>query len=615
MATVLIADSCTLTSTLYARMLAQAGHEIRSATNVREITRLLAQPPVPDLMLIDLDCGQTGGEAIVRYTRSVSALKKLHVLGVIYSRPREQLSALLRAGIDGVLMKEALDRKSLLERVRKLISPTTTSSTADGAGTTRSPVVNKSSEASTVPSLSPAEPSTASASASASTSPSASGLSIRIEPAKPWVAPEPLKPHEIDAAIERVAKAQALRPVVQQVIVTAGNPKVGVTDLVDIVRTDPVLSGKLLAAANSAFYKRGATAVKTLMEAISVIGVSGTRQLALSLTVLEELGTDTDPQLAMPRLVGHSAITGQFCEFLAAHTKACDPGQAFICGLLHDYGRRLIASAAPEHCKYLFATADGSKSISDLERSLVGIDHAHLGARVMERWGCPGFLTRAIELHHSPQLHRDTFEDPLGGLLRLLRLADTLATAFGYPSDDLEELLPVSNAWLQQTFAEPDELTERLNNLLGEKMGLLLSRIDVSMDLPSTWHGNIEQIVLIGGRPHPLDPMQAMLMQAYKAARIVLPKGSDASIEPTLVVIDLRAGRDATTIPTSWLDPKTPTGRWPVVVIPGEKPVAGDFLPARRDALLLQSRLRPTEIRRSIEALLTSGGRSLRASA
>jgi HD-like signal output (HDOD) protein len=72
--------------------------------------------------------------------------------------------------------------------------------------------------------------------------------------------------------------------------------------------------------------------------------------------------------------------------------------------MLHDAGRIVLAVNFPDTYRGLIETADaGETDLVDLERSVLGVTHAEVGAYLMGTWGLCDEVVEAIAYHHNPQ--------------------------------------------------------------------------------------------------------------------------------------------------------------------------------------------------------------------
>src|SRR5262249_48108949 len=78
-------------------------------------------------------------------------------------------------------------------------------------------------------------------------------------------------------------------------------------------------------------------------------------------------------------------------------------GDAFVCGLLHDIGKVAFDSVMPKSFARVVEMAAMTRGdIADVERKIIGLDHALAGKRLAEAWNLPQVITQTILLHGSP---------------------------------------------------------------------------------------------------------------------------------------------------------------------------------------------------------------------
>lgn len=80
-------------------------------------------------------------------------------------------------------------------------------------------------------------------------------------------------------------------------------------------------------------------------------------------------------------------------------------GEEFTAGLLHDFGRMLLAVCFPREFPQLddMTFEEDGLRVIEHERAIIGIDHCELGAWYAEENRLPQVLVDAIRFHHSPQ--------------------------------------------------------------------------------------------------------------------------------------------------------------------------------------------------------------------
>lgn len=166
--------------------------------------------------------------------------------------------------------------------------------------------------------------------------------------------------------------------------------------LANLAIKDPVLSGKLVEAANSALYSRRSP-VRSIPQAISYIGSESARKVLLALAIQRLVGS-----AKLTDLWRHSVWMAQYCEALAGDTGLIPPDDALLLGLVHDIGRIALATLPSRAGVAQARLVERGCPPAYAERFFVGRDHAEIGAEVLRRWHFPDSLVEAVRMHHRP---------------------------------------------------------------------------------------------------------------------------------------------------------------------------------------------------------------------
>ena len=199
---------------------------------------------------------------------------------------------------------------------------------------------------------------------------------------------------------------RAAREVVRQV----SNPEAGPRELAAVCSLDPVLAGRLIQIANSAFYSPRLP-IGTIMHAVSFIGTETARRVLLAAALR---GNFASPQ--SHHIWNHSLDVAQAAEMLAMRSSVkMDPSQAFLAGLIHDIGRLAFSIMPPAFMERFHRLTDGGCPPVEVEMCLAGRCHGEVGSETLEQWKFPAEIVEAIRWHHRPE--RSTL--PLSSLLYL----------------------------------------------------------------------------------------------------------------------------------------------------------------------------------------------------
>ena len=179
----------------------------------------------------------------------------------------------------------------------------------------------------------------------------------------------------------------------------------GAEDIARIVEADPALTVRLLRLANSAFY--GPLPVTTVRDAIIRVGTMDVAALGLASEVMRIFRGIPKGQFSMADFWEHSLWTACYSEALAPSGAHRQSVPMWLCGLLHDIGKLLLARNAPAEYAQVLDNVSMGVMLSDAETETLGFTHAQAGAELLKTWRLPTTLVEATMRHHEPYVALD----------------------------------------------------------------------------------------------------------------------------------------------------------------------------------------------------------------
>jgi putative nucleotidyltransferase with HDIG domain len=198
------------------------------------------------------------------------------------------------------------------------------------------------------------------------------------------------------------AVAAGLKPlpiVASRVLRLMSQEEPKMTDLRDVIETDPALTGRVLRVANSSLY-RARGEIRSVGEALLRLGM---KRVGGIITGLLALGLFADAKGLGARFQEHSAAVGVIAKTLESDWYGRPLENALLYGLLHDIGKLLTMQVG----ELLYDELDqeilaSPEALHAVERRLLGYDHAVLGAHVLVKWEFPFDIAEVVALHHQP---------------------------------------------------------------------------------------------------------------------------------------------------------------------------------------------------------------------
>ena len=180
------------------------------------------------------------------------------------------------------------------------------------------------------------------------------------------------------------------------------HPRGGAGDVANVIREDTALTARLLKLVNSAFFAFPKK-IETVSQAVSVVGTSQVRDLALATTVTDLFQGVPEDILNVEDFWRHSLGCGVAARVIAGMKKEANVERYFVLGILHDVGRLVLLLRAPDVMSGVFQQArEKGRWVYEVEREVLGFDHGRVGAELMKRWNMPDALQEALGLHHDP---------------------------------------------------------------------------------------------------------------------------------------------------------------------------------------------------------------------
>ena len=200
---------------------------------------------------------------------------------------------------------------------------------------------------------------------------------------------------------EKIRNNRLALPVLPEIIVKVrrfvDDPNVSITELVRALQADAVLAGRLVQMANSPFF-RGLNPIEDLQSAVNRLGAVCVRNLVISLAVAQMFQGQAMAAIrdALQDAWQHSTRVGATSYVLARRFTELNPDEALLAGLLHNIGVLPLLSALAE-------TPENVPEDRAGREALLGDWHLKTGPFLLEFWGFPEELVRAVAEHQDLQ--------------------------------------------------------------------------------------------------------------------------------------------------------------------------------------------------------------------
>lgn len=236
---------------------------------------------------------------------------------------------------------------------------------------------------------------------------------------------------DLDTVVQDAWEMEPLPASVSRLAGIVADENSDLADLVEVVTFDQTLTAKLLRAANSAS-SASLAPVATVAAAIQRLGSGAVLSFAMATTVHGKM-RQAIPEYGLleGQLWRHSVCAALVAQLAARALKTNVPPETFTAALLHDIGKLLLSRFLdPELLQHLQrAQSEGQVSMIQAEAEILGVNHAELGGIVVQRWGLPDSIVRAVHFHHDPDAHLegDTHHPAYQRICDLTHICDVIA--------------------------------------------------------------------------------------------------------------------------------------------------------------------------------------------
>lgn len=215
------------------------------------------------------------------------------------------------------------------------------------------------------------------------------------------------------------------------------------------------------------------------------LGLDATLTLALGFTLVRSLHVGQG-RLDYQAFWRRAMVSGAAAQSIGEHSGRLNSEEVLLAGMMQDLGMLVFDSLMPRAYGRLAEAAEDHEALRLAEKRILEIDHAELGAWLMQRWNLPEFFQCAALGSHEPEC-TDYTEYQVdacrqGELAKIVALSSRMADIWVTADTDSATMQAASLAdqcfgWDQQTFGE----------ILGKVAELVRQLIDVyEIDISST---------------------------------------------------------------------------------------------------------------------------------
>lgn len=177
-----------------------------------------------------------------------------------------------------------------------------------------------------------------------------------------------------------------------------------VREIGSIIEKDPSIAVKVLQLVNSPFLGVNRH-ITDITHAVTLLGIDILKGLVLSLEIFSRFPLAGAARRELDVIFAHCTAVANYARVIANEISTAKDiaNEAYIGGILHDVGKLVIlANFTDQYFAIKDEIEQTDQSSIEVERRVLGTDHARLGAYLLGLWGLPEMLVSTVAYHHTP---------------------------------------------------------------------------------------------------------------------------------------------------------------------------------------------------------------------
>jgi len=244
---------------------------------------------------------------------------------------------------------------------------------------------------------------------------------------------------KINLQISKIKNLPEISAASMKIIDAVNDPDISINNLATVISVSPVLVGRLLGLANSAYFGCRGEITDVKVAIIRVLGLNLVKSLTMGVLLNLELDTRKCSQFNSERFWMDALLTATLSQqfSLLIRDEAIVPATAYTAGLLLNIGLIVAIYLLPEESNLILLNAqENGSSISKEMTCLLGKNQYELGGLLLERWHLPAIYQTVLK-----EFKNSAYSGSENKMIALIKICFALAKKI--MSDQHDELPPL----------------------------------------------------------------------------------------------------------------------------------------------------------------------------
>lgn len=263
--------------------------------------------------------------------------------------------------------------------------------------------------------------------------------------------------------LEETLELPPLSDTAQRIIKLRVDPNADISDLAQIVETDPSLAAQVVSWAASPYYSAPGK-IKSIHDAIvRVLGFDMVLNLALGLALGKTISLPkSGPHGELPYWQNAVYMAATIEGLVTAIPREHRPsfGMAYLTGLLHNFGALIMAEIFPPYYRQYCHLSDANPHTTPqaIERFLLGVTRDQMASTLMDLWSMPEEVVVALRHQQNSDYRGEHWE-----YARLIYLAKQLLRQHDI---GLGTKTPIDDALFRELHLQRDKAEATVANII-----------------------------------------------------------------------------------------------------------------------------------------------------
>ncbi len=226
-----------------------------------------------------------------------------------------------------------------------------------------------------------------------------------------------------------------------------------VTELANIVLMDYALTSKVIKVVNSVSYSQFGE-VTTISRAINLLGFENIKNICLTLMLFGHFRNNNSNVEHLDTMI-KSFYSGFLAQKLCGEISFGNKEEAFICSLLHNFGKMLISFALPDMIREIkLASRERGISEDAAALSILGGRYEEIGMAIAKGWNFPPRIIRSM--HKLSRMEIKASGDETDKLISIASLSNEISNILSSSSEkkEMDEKIGRLADMFKTTFSE-----------------------------------------------------------------------------------------------------------------------------------------------------------------